>query len=50
MVRFFSLPNTGACAWIISTPDGKEWIQGIGVVPGEAEEQNSYRSELSGLL
>jgi hypothetical protein len=33
-------------AWIII--DGPEWIEGGGVLPGPADVQNSYRSELGG--
>ena len=32
---FFPLERVGACAWIVSTPDGTEWMQGGGAVPGE---------------
>ena len=35
---YFPLTKTGTCAWIISTPDGKEWIEDGGVVPGESPE------------
>ena len=38
----------GAAAWIIITPDGNEWIEGGGVLPGPADVQSSYRSELGG--
>ena len=47
---FSPLEKVGGCAWIVSTQDGTEWIQGGGVVPGEEHEQNSYRSELGGAL
>ena len=47
---FPPLTKTGTCAWIVSTQNGEEWIQGGGVVPGESHEQNSYRSELGGQL
>ena len=42
--------NVGACAWIISTPDGLEYISGGGVIPGTDEEQSAYRSKLGGQL
>lgn len=47
---FFPLEKVGSCAWIVSSPDGAEWIQGGGIIPGEDAEQNSYRSELGGAL
>jgi len=47
---FFPISQTGSCAWIISTPDGSEWIQGGGLIPGEKQDQDPYRSELGGLL
>ena len=40
--------NVGACAWIVSTPDGSEYISGGGLLPGSPSEQNAYRSELGG--
>ena len=46
----FPLEEVGSCAWIISTPYGKEWIRGGGVVPGESYDQSAYRSELAGQL
>ena len=47
---FYPNTRTGSCAWIISTPDGTEYIQGGGLVPGESEDQDPYRSELGGQL
>ena len=47
---FFPLSRVGACAWIISTPDGVEWIQGGGIILGEYKDQGSYKSELRGQL
>ena len=47
---FFPLEEVSSCAWIIATPDGKEWIRGGGVVPGESHDQSAYRSELAGQL
>ena len=47
---FFPNTKTGSCAWILSTPDGTEWIQGGGLIPGEQQDQDPYRSELGGLL
>ena len=32
---YYPHEKVGACAWIISTPDEKEWIKGGGVIPGE---------------
>ena len=46
---YFPFTKTSACAWIISTP-GKQEIEGGGVISGEIQEQNSYRSELVGQL
>ena len=45
---FFPTSHTGACAWIISTRDGSEWIKGGGIIPGCKEDQDPYRSELGG--
>ena len=39
-----------ACAWTISKLDGKERIQGGGVIPGTKKDKNSYRAELGGQL
>ena len=47
---FFPDSLVGAAAWIISSPDGLEWIQGGGIIPGGPEEQDPYRSELEGQL
>ena len=47
-VSYFPNERVGACAWIISSSDGSEWIQGGGVIPGPSGEQSSYRSELGG--
>ena len=41
---YFPIQEVGACGWIISTPDGGEWIEGGGVIPGLQSDQNSYRS------
>ena len=40
--------KVGSCAWILSSPDGREWIKGGGILPGDHTEQGSYRSELGG--
>ena len=45
---YFPSSRTGACAWILATRDGGEWIKGGGVVPGDKEDQDPYRSELGG--
>ena len=47
---FFPDSRTGAAAWIVATPDGLEWIQGGGIIPGSPEDQDPYRSELGGQL
>ena len=45
---FYPNEKVVAAAWIIITPDGTEWIEGGGVLPGPADVQNSYCSELGG--
>ena len=46
---YYPKEEVGACAWKISTPDGKERVQGgRGVIPGLKKEQNIYRAELGG--
>ena len=45
---FYPNEKVGSAARIIITPDGTEWIEGGGVLPGPADVQNSYRSELGG--
>ena len=45
---FFLEAKVGSCAWILSSPDGREWIEGGGIIPGEDTDQGSYRSELGG--
>jgi len=46
---YYPNEKVGAAAWIIITSDGTtEWIEGGGVLPGPADVQNSYRSELGG--
>jgi len=47
---FHPVVKVGAAAWIISTDDGLSWIEGGGIIPGPQEEQNSYRSEIGGLV
>ena len=47
---YFPTSQTGSCAWIISTPNGQEYIQGGGLIPGEGKDQDPYRSELGGQL
>eukprot|EP00979_Chaetoceros_neogracilis_P010569 scaffold2500_cov172-Chaetoceros_neogracile.AAC.2 len=47
---FYPLTRIGAAAWIITTPDQKEWIEGGGVLPRPPLTQDPYRSELGGLL
>ena len=31
---YYPLAEVGACSWTISTPDGKERVQGGGVISG----------------
>ena len=45
---FFPTSRTGACAWIVSTRGGEEWIKGGGIIPGSTYDQDPYRSELGG--
>ena len=45
---FFPDSRTGACAWIVSTRNGLEWIKGGGIIPGDKDDQDPYRSELGG--
>ena len=47
---YYMSHNVGSCAWIISSPDGLEWISGGGIIPGKDTDQNAYRSEIGGLL
>jgi hypothetical protein len=45
---YYPNEKVGAAAWIIITPDGTEWVEGGGALPGPADVPNSYRSELGG--
>ena len=45
---FYPIQKVGSCGWIISSDDGTEWIQGGGLIPGTADDQSAYRSELGG--
>ena len=47
---FFPNEKVGSCAWVLSTPDGSEFIKGGGLIPGPPQTQSSYRSELGGQL
>ena len=47
---YFPIERLGAFAWIVANPDGEEWVEGGGVIPGKIGDQNSYRSELGGQL
>jgi hypothetical protein len=47
---YFEQYSTAAAAWIISSADGQEWIEGGGIVPGAILDLNSYRAQLAGLL
>ena len=31
---YFPIEEVGICGWIIATPDGCEWIEGGGIIPG----------------
>ena len=35
---FFPLEEVGTCAWIIATPDRKEWNKGGQIVQGEPQD------------
>ena len=45
---YYPTYQTGACAWILATRDGSEWIKGGGIIPGCKDDQDPYRSELGG--
>ena len=45
---YFPDYQVGACAWILATTDGEEWIEGGGLVPGSPDDQSAHRSELAG--
>ena len=45
---YFPIHKVGACAWVVATPDGMQWISGGGIVPGTADDQSAYRNELAG--
>ena len=47
---YFPHNQLGSCTLIISTPDGKEWIKGGGIIPGAKFDQSAYRNELGGQL
>lgn len=47
---YFHLQEVGACACLFDTPDGTEWFEGGGVIPGLSSDQNSYMSKLGGQL
>ena len=47
---FYPDDNIGSCAWVVSTPDGSQYIKGGGLIPGPPQTQSSYRSELGGQL
>ena len=42
----YPMREVGSYTWIIPTKDGKKWIEGGGLVPGEKYDQGAYRSEL----
>ena len=44
----FPASKAGACACIVSTKDGLEWIKGGGIIQGHTYDQDPYRSELGG--
>ena len=45
---FFPEQKVGSCAWVLASSDGSEYIAGGGLIPGSADDQSSYRSELGG--
>ena len=47
---FYPSHHIGACAWIISTPDLSEWIQGGCIIPGPLDIHSAYRAEIGGLV
>ena len=46
----FQSENVGSAAWIITTPSLQHNIQGTTMTPGERDDYNSFRSELSGII
>ena len=34
--------RVGVCAWIVATPNYKEWIEGGGFILGTTDEQSAY--------
>lgn len=42
----YPITHLGACGWIISTPDQKEWIQGGCIIPGDLVIHNAYMTDL----
>ena len=47
---YFYIQAVGACAWIIANPDGNEWVEVGGFIPGLSSDQNSYRIKLDNQL
>ena len=35
---YYPNEEAGACAWTISTLDGKEWVKGGGIIPGTCKD------------
>lgn len=46
------MPTTcsGSAAWRVESEDGTQYLEGGGVVPGNADDMCSYRTELGGLI
>ena len=44
------MEEAGLCAWIVSSKNGNQWIEGGGLVTGEKCDQGLYRSESWGQL
>ena len=47
---FLEAHQTGAAAWILTTPYGKAAVEGTLIAPGLPFQQNAYCSELLGVL
>ena len=43
---YYPLIEVGVCAWIISIPDGKERVQGGGVIPGPKKSKTAIGPNL----
>lgn len=42
--------NIATAAWTICTTDGKHKLQGLAIVPGDRDQNDAYRAELTGII